>query len=63
MREIEPVCSLDGIAVGAYEPDSGYADPLLTTFAFAQRAKELGADLRAGIAVIGVLTTGQPIRG
>ena len=52
VRDIEPVCSLTGIAVGAYEPDSGYADPLLTTFAFAQRAKELGADLREGVAVM-----------
>ena len=50
VRDIEPVCSL-GIGVGAYEPDSGYADPLLTTFAFAQRAKELGADLREGLSL------------
>ena len=63
VREIEPACSLDGIAVGAYEPDSGYADPLLTTFAFAQRAKELGADLREGVVVTGVLTNSSRVRG
>lgn len=63
VREIEPACSLDGIAVGAYEPDSGYADPLLTTFAFAQRAKELGADFREGVTVTGVLTTDSRVRG
>ena len=63
VREIEPACALEGIAVGAYEPDSGYADPLLTTFAFAQRAKELGADLREGVTVTGVLTTSSRVRG
>jgi sarcosine oxidase subunit beta len=63
VREIEPACSLEGIAVGAYEPDSGYADPLLTTFTFARRAKELGADLREGVAVTGVLTTSSRVRG
>jgi len=63
VKEIEPACSLAGIAVGAYEPDSGYADPLLTTFAFARRAKELGADLREGVTVTGVLTTSSRVRG
>src|SRR5215204_6235134 len=28
VKEIEPACALDNIALGAYEPDSGYADPL-----------------------------------
>jgi sarcosine oxidase subunit beta len=62
VKEIEPACVLDGIVMGAYEPDSGYADPLLTTFAFAQRAKELGADLREGVTVTGVRTTGSRIQ-
>ncbi len=39
VREIEPACAIDGVAAGAYEPDSGYADPLRTVFAFAQRAR------------------------
>lgn len=63
VKEIEPACSLDGIAMGAYEPESGYADPLLTTFAFAQRAKELGANLHEGVTVTGVHTTGSRIHG
>lgn len=62
VKEIEPACVLDDIALGAYEPDSGYADPLLTTFAFAQRAQELGADLRQGVTVTGIRTTGSRIQ-
>src|SRR5215475_6402859 len=62
IKEIEPACSLERIAVGAYEPDSGYADPLLTTFAFAKRATELGADLRQGVVVTGVLSGGSRVR-
>ena len=63
VREIESGCSLKDIAVGAYEPDSGYADPLLTTFAFAQRAREFGVNLREGVTVTGVQTTSSRVRG
>jgi sarcosine oxidase subunit beta len=63
VKEIEPACSLDRVAVGAYEPDSGYADPLQTTFAFARQAQELGADLREGVTVTGVLSGASRIRG
>lgn len=63
VTEIEPACTLERLAVGAYEPDSGYADPLLTTFAFARRARELSADLREGVAVTGVLSDASRVRG
>ncbi len=63
VQAIEPACTLERVAVGAYEPESGYADPLLTTFAFAKRAQELGADLREGVAVTGVLSDASRVRG
>jgi sarcosine oxidase subunit beta len=63
VKEIEPACSIEKVAAAAYEPDSGYADPLLTVFAFATRAKELGADLREGVAVTGVQTSVSRIQG
>jgi sarcosine oxidase, subunit beta len=63
MQEIEPACTEEQVAAGAYEPDSGYADPLRTVFAFAQRAKELGADLREGVTVTGVLSEASRVRG
>jgi sarcosine oxidase, subunit beta len=41
-----PFVRFDDVAAIAYEPDSGFGSPLLTTLAFAQRARELGVDLR-----------------
>lgn len=63
MKDIEPACTLERVALGAYEPDSGYADPVLTTAAFARRAQELGADLREGVTVTGVLSEASRVRG
>lgn len=37
-----PEMSLDGIAVAAWEPNAGYADPVATTQGLFQRALELG---------------------
>lgn len=61
--EIEPACSIERIALGAYEPDSGYADPLLTVFAFARRAQELGAELREDVTVTDVRTNASRVQG
>lgn len=63
VRDIEPACSAERVALGAYEPDSGYADPVLTVLAFARRAQELGADLREGVTVTGVLTNASRVCG
>jgi sarcosine oxidase subunit beta len=63
VREIEPACAIERVAVGAYEADSGYADPLLTVFAFAKKAKEFGADLREGVTVTSVITDASRVRG
>jgi sarcosine oxidase subunit beta len=38
----------------AYEPGSGYADPLLTTYGFVRRAEELGARIQTHTTVTGV---------
>lgn len=44
-----PGFALDGAA--AYEPDSGYADPRLTTTAFLRAAHAAGAEVRRGVSV------------
>ena len=38
-----PAFDLDGIAVAAFDREAGYADPVLTTQALFERARELGA--------------------
>src|SRR5580765_2262797 len=42
LPELLPGCRIDDIGAAAWEPDSGFADPNATTFAFAQAAQRLG---------------------
>ncbi len=42
-RAIEPALRVDDLALAAYEPRSGYADPVETTRAFADAARAQGA--------------------
>ena len=46
-----PGFDLDGIGVGAFERDAGYADPHATTDGLFRRALELGAEARLGAVV------------
>ena len=54
LRRIDPNVNLDGVALAAYEPHSGYADPVATTHAFAEAARRAGAHfhLRTPVASI-----------
>ena len=63
IAELVPQISLDGIALGAYEPTSGYADPVATTYAFAERARELGAQIITGCNVTGFQVEGGRLTG
>ena len=38
VADMVPQVCLDGIALGVYEPNSGYADPMATTYAYAEQA-------------------------
>ncbi len=58
-----PEFDLGGVGLAAVEPDSGYADPVATTFAFAGRAVDLGARIRQGVTVERVLTSGGRVSG
>ena len=61
--ELAPGLSLEGVALAAYEPDAGHADPLATTYAFADRARDLGAELVTGCAVRRIVTAGGRVTG
>ena len=63
MAELVPQMSTDGVALGVYEPDSGYADPIATTYAFAQRAGDLGASVATGCRVTGFRVAGGRLAG
>lgn len=49
-----PDVNTDGVALAAYERQAGYADPYSTAVAFAQRARELGAEIYQETAVTGI---------
>ncbi|RMF88888.1 MAG: FAD-binding oxidoreductase [Nitrospinota bacterium] len=63
MKEIEPTLRVEDFGGGAYEPDSGYADPSGTTVSFARRARELGATILQGTLVTDILLQGGKVRG
>lgn len=63
LRDFRPGLDLSDGAVGAIEPDSGYADPVLTTTSFMRHARERGAELREGVSVTAIMRRGEPIEG
>ncbi len=58
-----PQVSLDGVVLGVYEPNSGYADPMATTYAYAEQAKERGAEILTNCAVTGIMVKGGRVVG
>jgi glycine/D-amino acid oxidase-like deaminating enzyme len=63
VRELDPGCRVDDIGIAAYEPESGYADPSATAFGLAERARQLGADIRTGVEATGIRTDGGRVVG
>lgn len=51
-----PGCHVDDIGAAAYEPDSGFADPNATTFAFAAAARRLGVSIETDCEATRVVT-------
>ena len=39
--QVVPQVSLEGVTMGLYEPNSGHADPMATTYAYAEQARNL----------------------
>ena len=54
LRELQPFAAIDGVGAAAYEPESGYADPVLTTLAFLEQARSRGLRVADGAAVLGL---------
>ena len=58
---VVPQLDISDIAVCAYEPDAGYADPVATTYAYADRAQSLGAEVLTQTPVTGLVASGGRI--
>jgi sarcosine oxidase, subunit beta len=56
LRDLVPGCHVDDVGAAAWEPESGFADPNATTFAFAEAARRLGAAIETGCEVTRVVT-------
>ncbi len=62
-RRLHPYLALDDVTVIGYEPESGYADPYLTTAGFAKAARGLGVELRTDCAVHALIREGTRVTG
>ena len=62
-RELHPWLNLDDVTVVGYEPNSGYADPYMTTMGFIAGARKLGVEILTKTPVVGFLKEGNRITG
>ncbi|HSG18373.1 MAG TPA: FAD-binding oxidoreductase [Anaerolineae bacterium] len=53
-RNVHPLIQVEDVDVIGYDSMAGYADPYLTTTAYARRAKDLGVGIETGAAVTGI---------
>ena len=58
-----PQMDTSGIAVCAFEPGAGYADPVATTYSYANRARAHGAQVLTRTEVRGLTVSGARITG
>ncbi|MCH7795228.1 MAG: FAD-binding oxidoreductase [Proteobacteria bacterium] len=61
--EHHPLLALDDAAVIGFEPNSGYADPYLTTTSFINAARAKGTVVKSGCAVTGLIEAGGRVTG
>ncbi len=57
--QIHPLLQFEDVGVIGYDTQAGYADPHLTTTAYAERAKELGVQIQTDTAVTGIEIDGR----
>ena len=63
LREIEPEANVEDVAMAAYEPRSGYADPVATTLSLANAAQRAGAEFILDTPVAAIETRGGRVSG
>ena len=63
VKTIVPGVEVGDVGAAAWEPDSGFADPAATAFAFAEAARIRGAQIETGVEALRVLTDGRRVTG
>ena len=63
LKEIDPTVNVEDVALAAYEPRSGYADPVTTTHSFADAAAHLGATTMPRTPIAAINTSGGRATG
>jgi sarcosine oxidase subunit beta len=63
VKKLAPMFKTEGFEFAAYEPESGYADPVLTTNSFMMNAKACGAVLMQDCEVTGIRVSGGKVVG
>ncbi|RMF88645.1 MAG: FAD-binding oxidoreductase, partial [Nitrospinota bacterium] len=63
VQELFPALNTAEVAVGAYEPEGGYADPHSVLSSFVNRARELGGKVYMGTPVRQVLVEKERVKG
>src|SRR5512138_752023 len=63
VRKLAPMLKTEDFELAAYEPESGYADPVLTTNSFLTNAKASGAALMQDCEVTGIRVRAGKVTG
>lgn len=63
LREVQPGLEIGDGVVGAFEPESGYADPVATTFGFMRSANNHGVALLEQVTVTAIRQAGGRVSG
>jgi sarcosine oxidase subunit beta len=63
VREMVPWIKVDDVPAAAIEPDSGYADPHMTTTGFAAASRRFGGQVFQGIEVTGIDVENDRVMG
>lgn len=63
LRELEPRGQFGADALGAWEPEAAYVNPVRTVYALAEAARERGVDLRVGARVAEIITEAGRVQG
>src|SRR5574341_1535477 len=63
VKKIAPMFKTDDFELAAYEPESGYADPVLVTNSFITNAKACGSVLLQDCEVTGIRVSGGKVAG